>query len=87
MATMTVEQGKCDIYPEQQEQMCVRVKVLVTQLKPGATPEADWVADEKPLRNEVVRCGLKGGLDRLLRAVDNGTSPPTPRTRKAAGNA
>lgn len=80
---MTVERGECEIYPEQQEQLCVRVKVLVIQLKPGATPDAEWIAEEKPLRKVDLRCGLKGGLDRLLRAIDNGTKPPTSRPRKA----
>lgn len=81
--TMTVEQGKCTIYPEQQLQMCVRVKVLVMQLKPGATPDAEWIAEEGRLRDVELRCGMKGGLDRLLRAIDNATKPPTPRPRKA----
>lgn len=87
MGTMIVEQGTCQIYPEQQEQMCVQVRVLVIQLKPGDTPETEWVKDGEPLRKVDLRCGLKGGLDRLLRAVDNGTTPPTPRTRKAPGDA
>lgn len=90
--TMTVEQGTCEIYPEKQEQMCVRVKVLVIQLKPGNTPDAEWVAEEERLRDVELRCGLKGGLDRLLKGIDNATKPPTPRPRKAtdgeaAGNA
>ena len=80
--TMTVEQGTCAIYPEQQEQRCVRVKVIVLQMKPGAGDGDKWVAEDERLREIDLRCGLKGGLDRLLRAIDNGTKPPTPRPRK-----
>jgi hypothetical protein len=84
--TMTVEQGQCEIYPEKQTQMCVRVRVLVMQLKPGTTLDAEWVADGEPLCKADLRCG-NDGLTRLLKKIEDGTKPPTPRTRKAAGNA
>lgn len=79
--TMTVVQGKCAIYPEKQERMCVRVKVLVMQLKPGDGPGGEWVADGEPLHSTELRCG-DAGLRRLLKKVDDGTKPPTPRQKR-----
>jgi hypothetical protein len=62
--------------------MCVRVRVLVMQLKPtpGDT-DAEWVADGEPLCKADLRCG-NDGLTRLIKKVVDGTKPPTPRTRK-----
>ena len=82
---MTVEQGKCEIFPERQTQMCVRVRVLVMQLKPGE-PEDDWVADGELLCKADLRCG-NDGLTRLLKKIADGTKPPTPRQKRGAPNA
>jgi hypothetical protein len=80
--TMTVEQGQCEIYPDRQTQMCVRVRVLVMQLKPGEPPDEEWIAEGESLYKADLRCG-NDGLTRLLKKIDDGTTPPTPRPRKA----
>lgn len=79
--TMVVEQGQCQIYPEALDQMCVRVKVLVMQLKPGETADAAWVDDGDPVRAIDLHCG-QAGLNRLLHKIDDGTKPPTPRQKR-----
>ncbi len=76
-ATMTVEQGECEIYGGSQIQFCQRVLVTVQPLIAGTTDN-----DGKPLR-EIEKRYSQRGLARLLAGIDKATSPPTPRTRKA----
>lgn len=83
--TMTVRQGKCEIYPGVQEQMCFRINVIVTSLKPGPNADDDWVSDTT-LKNEIVQCGQRG-YARLLGMIDHAITPPTPRTGKGAVDA
>lgn len=77
---MTVEQGKCGIYPTEELQFCTRVKVLVVPL----TPDEDfkWLGGDT-LRNVDLTCAERG-LNRLLDMLDKATKPPTPRPRKAS---
>ena len=79
--TMTVEQGKCQIYPSAQEQLCMRVRVIVVPLKPVSTPGGEWVADDTDLHTVDVRCSQRG-LERLLKGIGNATKPPTKRGLK-----
>ena len=82
MATMTVEQGKCEIYPDARDQLCVRLRVLVWPLIEG--PEGIWIEDEKPLRALELNCSQRG-LNRLLKKIDDGITPP--KKREAASDA
>lgn len=86
MATMTVEQGKCEIYGGSQIQFCQRVLVTAQPLIAGTDePEGE------PLQQVVKRYSPRG-LARMLAGIIKATSPPTPRMPKAtegeaAGNA
>ncbi len=83
---MYVEQAQCQIYPTKEQQMCVRLKIVVNQLEPDNEREGQWVAKDEPLCKEDVICGQQG-LERVLALVGRATKPPTPRPRKAAGDA
>ena len=81
MATMTVEQGKCEIYPSRQNQLCMRVRVFVVPLTPAPDSEGDWIEDGSELRRIELRCS-QDGLNRLLNGIDNATNPPKKRKAK-----
>ena len=76
---MAVSRGKCKIYPTEDLQFCMRIKVLVIPLAPGE--EFEWLGGDT-LRNVEVVCAERG-LNRMLGMFDNAIKPPTPRPRKA----
>lgn len=92
--TLIVQQAHCNIYPDRPKQMCRCVKVLIIPMGPkGEKPcpigsEADngWVADltkGEPILDRTVFCS-EAGYVRMRAMIENATSPPTPRTQKAA---
>lgn len=81
MPTVMMETATCKIYPSKQMQLCARILVQVTPLRPGAVPEDEWVLSKDLLLEETVCCSSRG-LHRVLEKIGQATAPPKPRKAK-----